>query len=125
MRSESMKRRLCLADRVPARESWFGRMNRHFHEHPQGRLHEILFWAGLGLAMGLFALFAWKLRWVATPFALLIGLVALCLFLWAFLPQKKAAAPPPLPKGKRGEIQKQRKEILSSRKPKGPGPPIT
>lgn len=104
------------------RESWFGKLNRHFHTHPQGRLHEILFWAVIGVVIGAFALVAWMRGWLSTPLALMLAVVALCFLSWAFLPQKKVA-PKPLPKGKRGQIAKQVAASKDERKKKGPGPP--
>lgn len=109
-----------------ARESAFGRLNRHFHEHPQGRLHEFLFWAGLGLGVGGLALWGYLARWMSTPFVLMTAVVGGCLFLWAFLPQRKTAPRPP-PKGKRGHIAEQVRASKAEKKKKGgvpPGPPI-
>lgn len=121
-----MKRRLCLPDRVP-RESSFGRLVRHFHEHPQGRLHEILFWGGIGLAMGAFAFFGWRADWLSTPIALMLGVVAACFLLWAMLPQRKSKGPPKVIPGKRGEIARERAQIKAKHKQKEnvpPGPPL-
>lgn len=118
-----MKRRLGLPDKVP-RESPFGRLIRHFHEHPQGRLHEILFWGSIGLALGIVAFLSWRARWLSTPLALMLGIVAACFVGWAMLPHPKARAPPPLPKGKRGEIAQQRAQIKAKRRKDGPGPPM-
>jgi hypothetical protein len=83
------------------RKSAFGRLLDHFHTHPQGRLHEILFWNGLGLVLGALALalFLFYDSPSAVPFSLLLGIVALCVFLWGYLPQKKAK-PAPRPAGR-------------------------
>lgn len=109
------------------RESWFGRLVRHFHEHPKGRLHEFFFWAAIGLAFGAFAFFGWRAGFVTTPFALMIGIVAACFLGWSMLPRPKTRAPPPLPSGKRGEIQRavreSKAEAKKKRGPPGPPPP--
>lgn len=97
---------------------------RHFHTHPHGRLHEILFWGGIGLVLGAVAFFGWRGGWLSTPLALMLAIVAACFVLWAMLPQRKARAPPPVASGKRGEIERQRREIKASRTKKGPGPPL-
>lgn len=109
------------------RESWFGRLNRHFHTHPRGRLHEILFWAGIGVVLGAIAFFGWRGRWLSTPLALMLAVIAACFVGWAFLPHAKQRAPPPLPRGKRGEIAKKVHQSKAERKRKDDGlppPPI-
>ena len=86
------------------RRSAFERLLDHFHNHPKGRLHEMLFWNGVGLLVGGLTFAAYALDWLALPLALIGGIVAACLFLWGFLPQKKARPPPPAPGRKRAEI---------------------
>ena len=87
---------------VPRREGWFARLNTHFHTHPKGRQHEFLFWFVLGAALGAFALIGWRVGWLNTAIALVLAVVAVCLILWAFLPQqRKPSAPTPHPKSKR------------------------
>lgn len=113
---------------MPPRETAFGRLVRHFHEHPRGKLHEFLFWTGIAIVIGATTFVAWRAGKMSTPFALLGGLVAICFFGWAFLPH-------PAPKrqvgslpgsSKRGAIAKQVKASKEAvaRKKKGPGPPI-
>lgn len=81
---------------VPRRRGAWTRLQDHFHTHPKGRLHEFFFWAGLGVAMGTFALFGWRADWLSTPIAMMLGVIALCLVGWAFLPQTpRPVAPPP------------------------------
>ena len=75
------------------RESAFGKLLHHFHTHPKGRLHEFLFWSGLGLALGLAAVLGYRLGYVSLPFFLIMAIIAVCLVGWSLLPQKKA--PPP------------------------------
>lgn len=81
---------------VPRKSAW-SRLQEHFHTHPRGRLHEFAFWSGLGLALGAFAYFGWQLDWLSTPIALMLGIIAACLFGWAFLPQTPRKAPPAKP----------------------------
>lgn len=105
------------------RETAFQRLNRHFHEHPKGRLHEFLFWAGLGLSLGALALWGQLAGWMALPYVLMIAIVAACLVLWAFLPQKRGPPKRP-PVGKRGVIAEQVQASKAERKrKKGGGPP--
>lgn len=111
---------------VPRRGA-FTRLIDHFHTHPKGRLHEFLFWAGLGISLGAIAFLAWWTDNLSTPLALMAGVISLSLFLWAFLPQRKARPPPPLPPGKRGTIAKNVKASKAEKKrggPPPPGPPI-
>ena len=110
------------------RDPWFTKLIRHFHEHPRGRLHERLFWHGLGLILGALTFLGWRSDVVSDPFALMLGVIALCLFLWGFLPQRKARPPPPLPPGKRGEIAEKVRAMKAEKKrkkaPPGQHPPI-
>lgn len=106
------------------RESAFSRLLRHFHTHPQGRLHEILFWVGLGVLVGGLSFLAWRTGNLSTPLALMAGVISICLVGWAFLPQRKDRAPPPLPPGKRGAIAKQLRANKKRKEPVPPGPPI-
>lgn len=62
-------------------------MQDHFHTHPKGRLHEFLFWSGLGVVLGIGGFVGWRTQVLSTPIALLTGIVALCFIGWAFLPQ--------------------------------------
>ena len=105
------------------RESWFGKLLRFFHTHPQGRLYEVLFWTGIGLVLGALAYFGWRAGKVSTPIALMLAIVAACFIGWALLPRAKQRAPPPLPEGKRGEIAAKVRASKAERKKKGPGPP--
>lgn len=111
------------------RQGWFGRLNAHFHTHPRGRLHEMLFWLAIGLGFGAFAFFGWSGGDgpVSTPFALMFGVISLCFVGWAFLPRAKTKAAPPLPQGKRGEIAQKVRQSKAERKRKDDGlppPPI-
>lgn len=106
------------------RESWFSRLLRHFHEHPQGRLHEFLFWTVLGLVIGAASWFAWSAGALSTPLALVGAIIAICFILWALLPQRKPKAKPKALPGKRGKIAEQVRASKKERR-KGPGPPIT
>lgn len=110
------------------RESAFTRLIHHFHEHPQGRFHEILFWSGLGVLLGAIAYLAWRFERLSDPLALILAIIAVCFVGWAFLPQRKSRAPPPLPPGKRGEIAKQVQQSKAEKKrkkgPPGQHPPI-
>lgn len=76
------------------RKSAFGRLLDHFHTHPRGRLHEMLFWNGAGLLLGILTWVAFATDNLALPLALILGIVAVCVFLWGFLPQRKAKAAP-------------------------------
>jgi hypothetical protein len=82
---------------VPRRRGAWTRLQDHFHTHPQGRLHEFLFWAGSGLVLGVLAFAGWRSDKVSTPIALILAIVAACLVLWSFLPQapRKEIAPRP------------------------------
>lgn len=90
--------------RVP-RKSAFARLIEHFHTHPRGRLHEILFWSGIGLALGAGSLLAWWTDKLSTPLALMAAVIAACFVGWAFLPQRREAPPPPKP----GRLRQQRR----------------
>jgi len=108
------------------RESVFTRLVHHFHEHPQGRLHEILFWAGLGVVVGAGAYIGWRTGAVNDGIALILAVVAVCLVGFALLPQRKVK-PRPIPPGKRGAIAQQVRASKAEKKNKGgvpPGPPI-
>lgn len=101
----------------------FARLLHHFHTHPRGRLHEFLFFAGIG---ALFLGGAWlgnATEKVSQPIAWLLAIVGVCFVVFALLPQKRAAPPPPPPKGRRGEIAKQ-VQASKAEKRKGPPPPI-
>ena len=82
------------------RKTAFGRLLDHFHTHPRGRLHEFLFWSGLGVTLGAVAYVAYARDVLNLPLMLICEIIALCLIGWSFLPQKKVA-PKPLPPGKR------------------------
>lgn len=109
---------------MPRRQSAFSRLLDHFHTHPRGRLHEVLFWNGLGLLLGLLTWLAYARDWLSLPLALIAGIVALCVFLWGFLPQKKAAPPQEPPGRRRAEIAKAVKAGKQEGRRKGPPPPI-
>lgn len=85
------------------KKGWFGQLNDHFHTHPKGRLHEFLFWFGLGTAFLLFGWIGWRVGWISTPFALMFAVIALSLMGWSMLPQHRPRAPTttPHPKSKR------------------------
>lgn len=109
------------------RESAFGRLLRHFQEHPQGRLHEFLFWAAIGALLLLGAFLGWRTGNVSTPISLMLAVVGVCFVGWAMLPRAKTRGPPPLPKGKRGEIAKKVRASKAEKKRKDDGlppPPI-
>jgi hypothetical protein len=108
--------------RVPRPKSAFSRLLDHFHTHPRGRLHEMLFWNGVGLLAGGLTYLSYVMDWLSLPLALIAAIVALCLFLWGFLPQKKAPPPKALPGRKRAEIAKAVKEGKKERR-RGPRPP--
>lgn len=76
------------------RKSRFALLLDHFHTHPQGRLHEMLFWNGAGLVLGALAFAGWKLGYINDAFGLLFGIVALCLAGFGWLPQRRPAPPP-------------------------------
>lgn len=77
-------------------------MQDHFHTHPKGRLHEIMFWAGSGLILGALAYIGWQTDNLSTPIALIFAVIALCLVGWSALPPaRKPAAPPKNPRSKR------------------------
>lgn len=105
------------------RRSPFTRLLDHFHTHPQGRLQEFLFWAGLGVALGGLTYWLWRIDFLSDPIAWILGIVALCFIGWAFLPRGRAAPKPKLPPGKRGEIAQQVHASKAERKKKGPPPP--
>lgn len=88
---------------MPPKKGWFGQLNEHFHTHPKGRLHEFLFWFGLGTAFLLFAWFGWRFAWISTPIALMFAVIALSLMGWSLLPQHHPRAAPTKisPKSKR------------------------
>ena len=115
-------RQACPRARVPPRPGPYARLLAHFHEHPQGRLHEILFWAGLGLLLGAVAYLAWRTGNLSTPLALMAGIVALCFVGFSLLPQRRTAPRAP-GKGKRGEIAEKVRASKAEKKRKGPPPP--
>ena len=81
------------------RKSAYGRLLDHFHTHPKGRLHEMLFWNGVGLLLGGLTLVGYVTGRLSLPLALVAAIVSLCLFLWGFLPQRKPK-PAPRPVGR-------------------------
>ena len=102
------------AEPVP-RKSAYGRLLDHFHTHPQGRLHEILFWNGAGLLLGGITFAAYATGRLSLPLALILAIVAICLFLWGFLPQKRPkAAPPPV-----GRLRAEKKAAVKASKEEG------
>lgn len=82
------------------RKSAFGRLLDHFHTHPRGRQHEVLFWCGFGVALGLLALLGWRAGYVSEPIAWMLGVVALALVLFGLLPQRKPKKAPEPPAGR-------------------------
>lgn len=107
-----------------ARKTAFGRLLDTFHSSPHGRVYEFLFWAGIGVALLAFAVTGWLVGWISTPIAWMMGIVGACFFGWAFLPRARQRAPPPLPKGKRGEIAQQvRASKAEAKRKKRPGAP--
>lgn len=97
------------------RRSWFGRLLDHFHTHPKGRLHEFLFWAGLGLALGLATFVGWRAGYVNDPFAWILLIVSACFVLWSLLPQRKPKAKPP----PAGRLRAERAEAVRASKEEG------
>lgn len=85
------------------RQSAFGRLLHHFHTHPKGRLHEFLFWSGLGVVLGLLSWWAYATGRLSLPLALIAWIVAACFAGWSLLPQRKAPPPPKLPGRLRAE----------------------
>ena len=80
-----------------AKRSAFGRLLDHFHTHPRGRLHEVLFWAGLGLLLGILTFLGWRFGYVSDPIAWMLVVISACFILFALLPQRKpkrVAEPP-------------------------------
>lgn len=106
--------------RVVPRKTPFGRLLDHFHTHPRGRLHEFLFWSGLGVVLAALAWLAYQGGFLNLPLMLIAEIVALCFIGWSFLPQKKVA-PPKLPPGKRAEIAKAVRASKAERRKKTPG----
>lgn len=102
------------------RQSAFGRLLHHFHTHPKGRLHEFLFWTGLGALLGATSWLAYWRDLLSLPLALIAWIVAACLVGWAFLPQRKGPAPPPPPGRRRAEIAK---AVQASKKERKRQPP--
>lgn len=107
---------------MPPPKSAYSRLLDHFHTHPKGRLHEMLFWLSLGGAMSAFAIFGWLAGWISEPIAWLIGIVGVCLVGFGILPRHKKHyhGPAPIPKGKRGVIAQQVKASKSEKR-KRPG----
>lgn len=93
---------------VARRPSRFARLIDHFHTHPQGRLHELLFWFGLGAAIGGFALWGWLAGWMSTAIALVLAVIAITLALWSLLPQHRPAKPPAAPVSPKSKRKQQR-----------------
>lgn len=105
------------------RESAYGRLLRHFHEHPHGRRDEVLFYLGIGLVLGGGAFLAWRFGKLSTPLAMIAGIVALCIAGFGALPQRKARPRPPPPGQKRAAIAEQVRRSKAEKKKKGGGPP--
>lgn len=107
-----------------ARETAFGKLIRHFHEHPRGRLHEFFFWAAIGLAFGALAFFGWRFAFLSTPLSLMTAVISICFLGWSLLPRPHARGQPQdLPSGKRGEIQKRVRESKAAAAKRKKGPP--
>ena len=94
----------------------------HFHDHPRGRVHELLFFSAIGALFLLGAWIGYKKDALSEPIAWLIALVGACFVGFSVLPQKKRAPGPPPPKGKRGEQAAIRKANKAQKR--GPPPPI-
>lgn len=88
------------------RETAYGRLLRHFHTHPKGRLHEVLFFTGLGLLLGGGAWIAHLAGKLSLPLALICVIVAICFVGIALLPQKRVAQRPDPPGRLRAEKAK-------------------
>lgn len=100
------------------RKSAYARLLEHFHTHPRGRLHELLFFAGIGALFMLGAWLGFVTGRVSQPIAWLLGIVGVCFVGFSLLPQKKPKPPPPLPPGKRGAIAEQVQASKAERKRK-------
>jgi hypothetical protein len=108
---------------VPARRSATSRLFDFFHTHRYGRALEVAFFSAIGLLL-IAGAWAWNRRGgLSEPLMWLVILVGACFIVFALLPQRKAAAPPPVPKGKRGVIAAQVKASKAEKR-KGPPPPI-
>ncbi|MHB8605648.1 MAG: hypothetical protein ACYDCK_10380 [Thermoplasmatota archaeon] len=66
-----------------------------FAAHKFGRLLEFLFWAVPGAIVTLVAYESIQRGWMATPLALILGLIGVSLIGFGALPQHKPPAPPP------------------------------
>lgn len=85
-----------------AKRGAFARLLDHFHTHPSGRLHEFLFWAGLGALLLLGAWWGYRTDFLNAPIALILVVLGISLLLWSLLPQRKPKPKPaPNPRSKR------------------------
>jgi len=101
---------------VGKRKTAFSRLLDHFHTHPRGRLHEIMFWGGIGVALGLLTLLGWRTGVVSDPFAWMLAVIAACFVGFALLPQRrpKRAAEPPA-----GRLRAQKAAAVKASKEEG------
>lgn len=106
-----------------ARKSAFARLLDHFQNHPRGRLHEFLFWAGLGVGLGVTTFLLWRTDFLSDPIAWILLIVSVCFVGWSLLPRGRGPPKPRLPPGKRGAIAQQVRASKAERKRKGPPPP--
>ena len=91
-------------------------MFEHFHTHPKGRLHEVLFFAGLGLTLGLLTLLGWRFGYVSDPIAWMLEIIAACLVGFGLLPQRKPKRAPEPPAGR---LRAQKAEAVKASKEEG------
>lgn len=98
------------------RRTAFGKILDHFHTHPRGRLHEFLFWAGLGAALALLTLWGRSSGTLSEPIGWMLYIVAACFLLWSLLPQRKpkTQAEPPA-----GRLRAQKAEAVRASKEEG------
>lgn len=75
-------------------------MFEHFHTHPQGRRHEILFFGGLGLTLGVLTFLGWRFGYVSDPIAWMLEIIAACILGFGLLPQRKPKRAPEPPAGR-------------------------
>lgn len=112
-----------------ARKSPSAHLLDFFHTHPHGRVYEVLFWGGIGVAALALAWIGVARGWMSEPLGWLLGIVGACFLAFALLPHPRRDKrkghghdEPPL-KGKRAQIAQQVKASKAEKR-KGPPPPI-